>query len=526
VLAPNGVLNLRPITGVANPREPAVSRLQGAHPSLEKGHMAAVCWLAICLLIGAGCSYVPSHIHDDNKARIAQSAQSTMSDYVKAAPAMYSTMTSNAQLFATQEDATLANYSYLAAESLVHVYTLQSSKSDVEARMQCLYHFETQLRELFLPARSASDSRSFAIPPDCGAPTGPPPYEITNSSGQPATDSEIVKKGGRCRAFESYPPQLAQVRESLNALKPALSKALGANSSGNTISDLQKHVSDLKTRLTVWNEDIALLNTAVTQLPKSGSTTQSSQGILNILKNADTTLKNTKITYVDADGVKQSKSAADVIADTSKLNTSSSDPQSVLNAIPNAWNAPGIDLQIATLSLTLAQLEQKKTQRQLALYQQAQQVTNQARAELEVSGLLVATRSSSTPGNQKTILGDVIEATKMGGPCVKGLQKSPYPAQADALCASGYLQFMRNAMLAETIVARNYVTVPIKLARLNHQLSISESELDAQQYQALISSGLSGLVAYENGGLTSQEVGNVISFGQAVAVAALAGRVP
>jgi hypothetical protein len=469
--------------------------------------------LTAALLTLVGCSFVPSHIHDDNKAKIAQAAQSSMTDYVKGAPAMYSTMTSNAQLFSSQEDLTLANYSYLAAKSLVHVYSLETSEQDLESRAECIRHFEKELWMLLSPGNTSEFG-------GCGT-----------VSVKVLTEDDDALVRGTCNAYEQYPAQLIQLKDSLAGLKPGVPTVV---STGNTVQDLQANVTSLKGRLTLWNEDIALLNAAVSKLPTSGSNKDTENGILQVLTTGVKTLEGTQITYVNADGTKVTTTASQVISDVAAPTTGTqSDPQSVLDAVSKKWTnpppgAPGIDLQIATLSLTLAQLEQQKTQRQLTLYQQAQQAMNQARAELEVSAFILNNGSAATPDEAKyTIFKDVVLASQGKGACVwQGSNGSPYASEKEATCASTKLQMMRNAMIAETIVARNYSSIPVKLARFNHQLSISESEVNAQQYQTLISSGLTGTAAYQNGGLTSQEVGNVISFGQAVAVAVLAGTVP
>ena len=80
-------------------------------------------------------------------------------------------------------------------------------------------------------------------------------------------------------------------------------------------------------------------------------------------------------------------------------------------------------------------------------------------------------------------------------------------------------------MIADRIVSRNYATIPPKLARIYHQQSIIDSEINAQEYQSIISTSLGGLVAYHDGGLTSDEVASVINFAQAVGVGIIAGRI-
>jgi hypothetical protein len=93
------------------------------------------------------------------------------------------------------------------------------------------------------------------------------------------------------------------------------------------------------------------------------------------------------------------------------------------------------------------------------------------------------------------------------------------------LATANILMFVREEAIAESILSRVRTLAPLAIARLNHENSILISNINDQEYQALIQSGVAGLVAYHDGGLTAQDVANVINFAQAVGVGVIAGRV-
>jgi len=84
------------------------------------------------------------------------------------------------------------------------------------------------------------------------------------------------------------------------------------------------------------------------------------------------------------------------------------------------------------------------------------------------------------------------------------------------------LVVIRKTMVAESIVARNIGKFETSLQRLRHQDSIANSAIADAAWRALLKSALAGLSAYHQGGATKEDVANLISFCQAVALAVVA----
>jgi hypothetical protein len=79
----------------------------------------------ISILVG-GCAYIPSlsslplpsHLHDDAKAKAAKDAQDTMTAYAKNAPDVYAAMTANLETVRLQQQKVLQLLARNAEDSL------------------------------------------------------------------------------------------------------------------------------------------------------------------------------------------------------------------------------------------------------------------------------------------------------------------------------------------------------------------------------------------------------------------------
>ena len=65
----------------------------------------------------------------------------------------------------------------------------------------------------------------------------------------------------------------------------------------------------------------------------------------------------------------------------------------------------------------------------------------------------------------------------------------------------------------------------ISKARLAHEESILDSQVNDVAWRSVIRSGVIVLDQYEQGGFTAQDAANIISIAQAIAVGVIAGRV-
>ena len=83
---------------------------------------------------------------------------------------------------------------------------------------------------------------------------------------------------------------------------------------------------------------------------------------------------------------------------------------------------------------------------------------------------------------------------------------------------------LRKLAVAESIIARNQTLFKLNVARLDHEESVANSAMSDATHQALIKSGLDGLVAYHQAGFTEEDTANIIRIGQTVALAVIAGK--
>ncbi len=267
------------------------------------------------------------------------------------------------------------------------------------------------------------------------------------------------------------------------------------------IATEQAKSDQLKGEVDKWNEDVALMHLVIQQLPDTNQKVSKVES-LAAFGNAAKTLKDQPLDYVDSEGKKQTTTVGDVLITDAKQVVES--PSSVMTALPDA---PGVDLEIVNLGLGLLKLKQAAAQAQLAQSRAVRNVLVQADAEL-------ATAQKLLTGNpviaENTVVTDQIRQDIQD----KDLEQ-----------VSADLIEVRKEAVAEGIVQRVATFLPLSVARLSHLKSITDSQINDQQYQVVVHSGINGLVAYHEGGLTSQEIANVISFAQAVGVGVLAGRV-
>jgi hypothetical protein len=461
-----------------------------------------------CLAVagGIGGCFLPSHLHSDQRAQNAQSARDAMDEYSKDSPAVYAAMRNNLQLFSADEDALLSELTAEYSTSLTAVYGLDLTGPALAIRIQSV------------------DACFSAID------------EVT--SGEPVSQP-LALVNDVCSAQDINQLQLG-LADAMSGTKTSAPPDVGAQ-----IQALNQQVSDLSDRVTKWNENIALLHEAISEYPTiSADATKAGTPDWKAISGK---IGDQKFTYVDVNGKQQSTDVKTALQGNEKLlqDTFASTGGSS-NALLDVFKAPGLELQIMQLGLTLLQLEQQADSVALAQAQAVKETLDQARSELWVARALIAPGATSgvqfCPNGSKnyTILDGLIYIRKFGklpSNCFR--ENKPVPVDKSKTAArkntspppdklKTIAEIMFNLRLhatSEIIVRRTLTILPLKLERLAHSRSIDASELNARAYQAIVSSGIDGLVAYENGGLTAAEIGDIIQFAQAIGVGVIAGRV-
>ena len=107
---------------------------------------------------------------------------------------------------------------------------------------------------------------------------------------------------------------------------------------------------------------------------------------------------------------------------------------------------------------------------------------------------------------------------------LKSLRKVGYGEQA--LFAENYsagtLTHLRRLAISESIILRSATVFPVACKRLAHQQSVSLSSLGDQAHQALFKATIAALRTYHEGGITSEDVANLIRLAQAIATVDIA----
>lgn len=435
-------------------------------------------WLSSCVALAGllgfgGCSFIPSHVHNEAKATVARQARDAMAEYSKNAPKMYSSMLANVDRFKTEETYLLTELATNASDSLV-TKAPSMTWSDLSKR---LGKKGTELNGL---KASLGETAAAAV-------------------------------GERTTIFANA----TSLAERLAAARAALKAA--------------------KDDVTSWNATVALIRDAIGQLPASSSSLSGSAALSDV-QSAIKAAANRQIEFVDADGTSVKASVSDIVqkrvpALLESLKGSAGD-DAVVKGLPDA---PGLQVVLATLGLELAQVEQRRAEVRLERIAQTIEILDDAQVQLAVADKLLDPAKTWADGLAQTSprSNAFVEISRAR---MQALAKIP-PSTAEPMSAdfqpvlnaingaSQSLVNLRDAVVGESILSRVSSTTPVALARIEHTRSIVESSINDRQYQAVIASGLAGLVAYHEGGLTSEDIANVIRFVQAVAVGVLAGRV-
>jgi hypothetical protein len=421
--------------------------------------------LAASVFLLAGCSIIPSHIHNETDAKTALQAQADMADYAKNAPAMYLAMTTNVEKFKVEEE-------YLLSE-LARNY-----------KSALITTLPTMTWEHFL-SRLTNDLQ-----------------QITN--------------------FETEFSQVA----SNYVVSQHLANA-DLNTAEGEIKTVQTAATEAEQDVASWNSYVALLQQGFRNLPTDVGSLKTSTSLSSI-QNAAASLGTNRIIYSDANGKPVTNTVSEIVVSQAERIGSGIIAMTGTNASKIKFpNAPGITLQILNLALDLAQLQQKKAQARLNQLDVRATMFEDALAQmllahellLEVSnGVRDGTLSASGKNPYATIMAEWSAANKL----TVDQYGSGLWGRVNGVAE--VLLYLRKLAIAESIIARNQTLFELDVARLNHEESIANSALSDAAHQALIKSGLDGLVAYHQSGFTEEDAANIIRIGQTVALAVIAGK--
>jgi hypothetical protein len=429
--------------------------------------------LAIALAFeGCAGSFLPSHIHDAERAALTAKLVTTLDAYDQSAPSVYETLLKSSRAIAAEQDKVLAE----------------------------LGNNRTAAREQLLPFKTLA---------------------ALNREAQTVRD----------RLTKVQDAIAAAVNAQLKAQKLA---AGDAKTAAQAIQEANKAVDDAKAEVTRWNASVALLQAAVSRLPAlaSAPADDSTQAGLEELARA---VGNTEVSFTDADGATTKRAVKDILADQIKSAMSDRDFK-----IPDA---PGATLTILALGVDLAKIQKQRADarlvqisRRLALYERVLAEAVLADALLNAPGttarLMTFASSRGDPPLEHEVARLAYTArmkrrdveTALKGDQDEAITRALQGSDLAMLGLAQNLLLVRKLAVADSISARAELTLARDSARLAHEESLLDAQVNDQEWRAVLRSGLAVLNQYEQGGFTREDAANIIRIAQTLALGVIAGR--
>ena len=430
----------------------------------------------------AACSYLPSHIHDSDRAARTSKLAGLVDDYGSKSPAMYDTLLKSSRTIASEQDKLIAGLGGNRGEAM------------------------NQL----LPFKNGA---------------------------QLGAELSIV-----CKALGDTQDQLKRDVDSY--LKEKAGVNAESKSATAAISAAQAKLAEAQKNVTAWNATVAVLEKGVAESPsiEKKSSKDNKQAGLDSLKENITAVADTDVTYVDATtGKGETRRIRDVLSD--QINVKADGTP--LISIPDAPGATlailtlGVDL--ARIQRQAAQLRMTQLSTRLQLYERVEAETLLAKALLSTIGelnspgvdactshpttlIVLPTTSVTSKAQQLQIQVRAQEQSALKNAknsVVEPMTKLNY----DSLSLAGRLADLRYLAIAESIATRTSMDLAISEARLSHEESILVSQVNDIAWRTVIRSGVVVLNQYEQGGFTAQDAADIVSIAQAVAVGVIAGRI-
>ncbi len=429
------------------------------------GHRAVqgmACGAAIAML--AGCGILPSHVHNAERLKTAETARDELASYREKAPELYAAMLQNLERFKQEED-------WLIAELAANADTAFITKLPTATG--------EWLREDRKKIRKEIEELNVQLRQEMGVDA-------------PKTDN---------------------VNEEIKASKTAVKAA-------------KEGLTCAKATVTEWNAQTAFFHVLLAEGPKLKSGITAGNLTLGSAFDLAKGFAEKEVAFKGADGKDKKRKIKDFLKPGKKPDDDDKKPKDAAKSscpatdrknqrLPIAFNpilkAPGLAVELANLGLKLAQAEQKRAEEQLGHLRSRAEVFEKTLLEMELASELVKLATKSGLAKKETIQGYL----ESGGPA-GGQNKTKINNVHDRLLS------LRYQALARSIIKRSAALFRLELARLSHERSIHRSRNADDVWHTLAGSGLEGLVAYERGGLKPEHLANILRLAQAAALVAIA----
>ena len=438
--------------------------------------------VALVLVTLSGCDYLPSHLHDSGRLKVAEEGKVELAEYGKGAPGMYEAMLTNVERFKTEED-------WLLNELAKNADTA----------------FHTQLATL----------------------TG---AKLAGARGNLADLIAALRQDIEDKA--------SQDAKRKDEFKNSLDKAKGAVDASNKLAN------DAKKAITEWNAQTAFFTALIQELPKLKKSLNEDDTSVTDLIGKLKDSADLEVSFLDADGKSQKRKITKffktVSTEGKKESKSGKNPLSELVAkMKRTEKAPGLALELATLGLQLAQNRQKLAEAERARLQQRANLlqdswtvaklasallkeANKAKKKMpDTSSALefIALRRAKAPDPWSKKIASTDSTKRQEEEDQSKLSTTLWRRQVNSVHQK--LLGLRYHAVAKSMVTRQRAVQMLELARIEHRHSIARSKIADEAWQSLIVSGLDGLVAYEKTGLKGEHLANILRLVQAGALYAI-----
>ena len=258
-----------------------------------------------------------------------------------------------------------------------------------------------------------------------------------------------------------------------------------------------------------WNQLNALLHNAYANLPDVLTTMEESGNNDDSLKNLSSHLSD-EITYVDSNGKEVKEKVSKIVQNSQSMFTD----KVKLNLVP-----PGIDLTVLNLGLELAEVQKKKAQAELNSLLARTKLFEDALVVRKLTKSLIETAEKKVAKLKKGGTTPLQQISSQIGKQNKSAPEIPLNVISNVLLT------VRIISVSQILTERSYNSLELGLARLDHRDSIILSSSADEAWQAVIRSGISGLVAYHKAGWSDEDTANVLRTAQTIALAVISGGV-
>ena len=244
------------------------------------------------------------------------------------------------------------------------------------------------------------------------------------------------------------------------------------------ISKLKKEIKHKKDETKKWGDSIEILQKAIAKLP------------------------------ADIEALGRMDASLDLIGDIQDLK----DKLSLSIA-----DAPGIAIRILELGLELAELKKRNAENKLVglrlrdeMYQEAFVYSRIAEILLQEADDMSALAEDENKRDTPVVV-SILRIKESTGPDPQDVLDS-----TDRMTSRLYA--LRAYATAKWFVLYQESSLPVRLARLAHQDSVTESHENDRAWQALIGSGIDALVDYHKGGVKKEDIANIVRLAQSIAL--------